>query len=263
MNGNFTQTNEIDNFSEEHMSDESIQLSSLRTFYDEWLITDVLNIVKSGKEATVYCCRAHPSTGTEFLAAKLYRPRQFRSFKNDAVYREGRVILDERLRRAVKKKTQTGREVQFTSWVEHEYQTLNLLYAAGADVPRPFANSGSAILMEYVGDYQLPAPMLKNISLEPYEAQPLFDILMSNVELWLGCNIVHADLSAYNILYWKGKVKVIDFPQSVDARFNPNAYSLLARDIDKLCRYFVRYGMQVNSSQLAEDLWMRYLRAEL
>lgn len=248
---------------EKHMSNKSIQLSSLGTFYDDRLITDVPSIVKSGKEATVYCCRAHPSTGTKFLAAKVYRSRQFRSFKNDAVYREGRVILDERIRRAIKKKTQIGRDVQFASWVEHEFQTLSLLHAAGADVPIPLAQSGPAILMEYVGDYQLPAPMLKNVSLEPAEVQPLFELLMSNVELWLGCNIVHADLSAYNILYWRGSIKVIDFPQSVDARFNSNAYFFLARDIDKLCRYFARYDVQVNPSQLAEELWTKFLRAEL
>jgi RIO kinase 1 len=245
------------------MSDESILLSSLETFYNEGLITDVLDIIKRGKEATVYCCQAHPSTGTKFLAAKIYRPRQFRSFKNDAVYQEGRVILDKRLRRAVKKKTRKGRAVQFTSWVEHEFQTLNLLHAAGADVPRPIAQSGSAILMEYVGDYQLPAPMLKNVSLEPDEAHPFFDLLMGNVELWLACNIVHADLSAFNILYWKGDLKIIDFPQAVDRRLNPSAFPLLSRDIDNLCRYFARYGVHANPSGLAGELWTQFLRAEL
>lgn len=173
------------------------------------------------------------------------------------------MILDERIRRAIKKKTQIGRDVQFAAWVEHEFQTLKLLYASGADVPRPLAHSGPAILMEYVGDYQSPAPMLKNVSLEPDEVQPLFDILVSNIELWLTRNIVHADLSEYNILYWKGNIKVIDFPQAIDARFNLNASSLLERDIAKLCRYFVRYGIQGNSSQLAEKLWTRFLHAEL
>jgi len=245
------------------MSDKSHQLSSLGTFYEERLITDVLNLVKSGKEATVYCCRAHPSTRTKLLAAKIYRPRDFRSFKNDAVYREGRVILDGRLRRAVKKKTQLGRDVQSTSWVEHEFQTLKMLYDAGADVPKPFSYSGSAILMEYVGDYQTPAPMLKNVSLEPDEAQSLFDLLMHNVELWLACNIIHADLSEYNVLYWKETVKIIDFPQAIDARFNSNAYSLLSRDISSLCRYFARCGKRFNSSQIAEELWTKFLRAEL
>jgi len=52
-----------------------MNIPELRIFYDRWLITDVLDLVKTGKEATVYCCRAHPETGTKFLAAKLYRHR--------------------------------------------------------------------------------------------------------------------------------------------------------------------------------------------
>jgi len=245
------------------MSNRTIELSSLEPFYEEGLIIDVLNIVKRGKEATVYCCQAHPSTGAEFMAAKIYRPRHLRSFKNDAVYQQGRVILDARLRRAVKNKSRTGRHVQFASWVEHEFQTLEVLHGADADVPRPLVCSGPAILMEYVGDHESPAPMLKNVSLERDEARPLFDLLMRNVELWLSCDRVHADLSAFNVLYWKGSAKVIDFPQSVDPRLNPSAFSLLVRDIDNLCRYFARYGVQADPSRLAEELWARFLRAEL
>src|SRR3954470_15475281 len=54
-------------------------LSSLRPFYDEHQIVDVLAQVKGGKEASVYRCAADPSIGVELLAAKVYRPRQFRN----------------------------------------------------------------------------------------------------------------------------------------------------------------------------------------
>jgi len=37
-------------------------------FYEAHLITGIDHVVKSGKEATVYCCRAHPATGADFLA---------------------------------------------------------------------------------------------------------------------------------------------------------------------------------------------------
>src|SRR6185312_13707093 len=70
-------------------------LSSLTPFYEQQLITDVLHEAHSGKEATVYCCKAHPSTGVEYLAAKIYRPRMFRSLRNDAIYRFSRVQRDE------------------------------------------------------------------------------------------------------------------------------------------------------------------------
>ena len=79
------------------MADEAID-SSLRTFLDEGLITDVLGMVKSGKEGTVYCCRSHPRIGGGLVAAKVYRPRRHRSFRQDAAYQHGRVILDARLR---------------------------------------------------------------------------------------------------------------------------------------------------------------------
>jgi serine/threonine-protein kinase RIO1 len=73
-------------------------LSSLAHFYEEDLITDVLQAVKSGKEASVYCCAAHPATGAEYLAAKVYRPRLFRSLcilRNIALFLEsGRIHGD-------------------------------------------------------------------------------------------------------------------------------------------------------------------------
>ncbi len=236
---------------------------TLEAFYDDGLITDVLQRLKSGKEATLYCCRAHPSAGTELLAAKVYRPLARRSFRNDAIYQEGRFIGDARLRRAYEKKTLTGRNVQFGGWVEREFEALCILYDAGADVPAPVAQSGPALLMEYLGDEHTSAPMLKHVHLGANEASAVFRAIMRNVELFLACDLVHADLSAFNVLYWDGKVKIIDFPQAVDAFDNPSARSLLARDIRNVCRYFARYGVDADPSRLADDLWERFLGREL
>jgi serine/threonine-protein kinase RIO1 len=81
---------------------------ALEHFFTEGLITGVLHVVKSGKEATVYCCQAHHSTGVELLAAKVYRSRSHRGFKNDAIYQEGRLIRDGHVRRAVQNKSRFG-----------------------------------------------------------------------------------------------------------------------------------------------------------
>ncbi len=245
------------------MSSESTDVSCLEAFVAEGLITDVLETVKSGKEATVYCCRASPLAGGGLLAAKVYRRREFRSFKRDAVYRQGRVILDARFRRAVAKKTRCGRAVQSGMWVAGEFETLKLLHQAGADVPAPVAQAGSAILMEYVGGPQLPAPALSSLRLAEQEARKLLDRLLQNVELFLACDRVHADLSAFNILYWQGTAKIIDFPQAVDPRFNPDAYALLRRDLENLCRYFARCGVTADAARLAERLWHRFVTASL
>ncbi len=278
--------------------------AALNPFFQDNLISDVLHKVRGGKEANVYCCRAHPalnlspnpfpsregeipSSGNEFsretppslqgkgeggiglLAAKIYRPLN-RNMKNDSLYKEGRAFIgddgkalrDHRSLRAIQRKTRKGMEMTVTSWIEYEYQTMQMLYEAGGSVPRPVAQSGNAILMDYIGEVAAPAPILVSVSLDREEARHLFDVLMRNVEIMLAHNRIHADLSAYNVLYWEGRVVIIDFPQVVDPVLNERGYALLTRDIHRLCQYFNRYGLHVDAARMATDLWSRYIRGE-
>jgi RIO kinase 1 len=91
----------------------------------------------------------------------------------------------------------------------------------------------------------------------------LFDQIISNVELWLACNIVHGDLSAYNLLLDGDRLVAIDFPQASDPRFNTHASALLSRDIQHVCDYFARWGVESSPSSLTTDLWDRFLRGHL
>ena len=255
-----------------HQRDRPWVLSSLATFYEDDLISDVLAVVKSGKEATVYCCAAHPSTGLDYVAAKVYRPRMFRSLRNDAVYRASRPQFDARGREgrgarrwnATAKETEHGRAAMVSAWIRYEYETQLLLYNAGADAPRPLAQSGNALLMEYIGgEPGTPAPLLREVALDRAEAGPLFERVQRNIELWLACDRIHGDLSPYNMLYWEGAITIIDFAQAVDPRYNPAVAELLARDIARVCQYFARFGVEADPSALASDLWERYLRADV
>jgi RIO kinase 1 len=243
-------------------------LSSLEPFYNQHLITDVLHEAHSGKEATVYCCKAHPSTGVEYLAAKVYRPRMFRSLRNDAIYRYSRVQRDEqgqaehgnsRRGSAATRKTEKGRAAQVASWIDYEYQTQRLLHYHGANVPRSFAQIGNAVLMEYIGAVGEPAPRLGDVLLEEEEAQPLFDCIMRNIELALTHGRIHGDLSEYNILYWQGDVTLIDFAQAVDPYHNSDVFSLFMRDIERTCSHFSYYGVKCNAHQLAREMWTRHM----
>jgi RIO kinase 1 len=113
--------------------------------------------------------------------------------------------------------------------------------------------------MEYVGDEVRGAPVLQTLSLEPEEARGLFVRLVRSVEILLRCFRVHADLSAYNVLYWEGDVWLIDLPQCVDAMRHPEAFSLFRRDIDRLCGYFGRQGLEVDATDLAIRLWSEWI----
>jgi RIO kinase 1 len=245
-------------------------IDSLGGFYENSQITDVLAQVKGGKEATVYCCAAHPSLGVSCLAAKVYRPRMFRTLSNDAAYREGSGPVDEqgkalhkkREMRAIAKKTKVGQELLHGSWLFNEYRTMTTLYEAGVLVPKLYAFGNNAMLMEYLGEPGAPAPTLSEVRLDPDEARVLFDQLIDSVRRMLACNRVHADLSAYNVLYWEGQVRIIDFPQAVDPLYNPSAYTFFRRDVQRLCQYFARYRIHVDAVELANQLWASHMPGE-
>lgn len=241
---------------------------SLQTFYLEGIITDVLMLVKGGKEANVYLCQAHPSTGYELLAAKVYRPQQFRNLRNDSTYREGRGILDSqrggvvrdrdsREMRALKNKTNFGTQMLHQSWLGYEYNTLGRIYDLGAAVPKPVSMGENAIVMEYVGSAQMAAPILGSVTLEPHAVEPTFDEVMRNIELMLTKELIHGDLSGYNILYWEGEVTLIDFPQVTSALSNRNAFRIFQRDITRVCEYFESQGKRTDADALAPELWER------
>src|SRR5581483_5939626 len=115
-----------DEIYETYFQDEIDETDPLQPFLDDGTILDVLGAVKSGKEGTVYCCRAHPELGDELVAAKVFRTRDERTFRNQSVYREGVVILNKHDARAVKKKTAWGRTFEEASWKYHEYEVLKM-----------------------------------------------------------------------------------------------------------------------------------------
>ena len=209
--------------------EEAWLLDSLAAIAERRWISDVLRKVKGGKEASVYLCRSGAGMDAPLVAAKVYRPRPLRNLKNDQQYRVGRVDLDEggsvigddKRSHAIQNRTTFGEELRHQSWIAYEFTTLEILYEAGADVPRPYAMEKNAILMGYVGDLGTAAPVLNSIALEPNEAKALYERVVHNIDLMLSHGRIHGDLSAYNILYWGGDITLIDFPQVVLPESNP------------------------------------------
>jgi len=245
------------------MSDRDALPPALRDLAEERLIDGLLFQLKSGKEATLYVVYKDSERGRRLYAAKAYRDLEHRSFRRDEVYRQARVILDERIARAVQRKTSLGREVAFRMWVSEEAAMLRQALDAGASVPEVIAQRGQTILMEYIGDGNGPAPMLAEVSLTPDEAQKAFETVVGDIEALLRGDIIHGDLSPFNVLYWRGETVIIDMPQAVDARLNRHARELLARDVTNVCRYFRQAGVAANPDAIATRLWGLYVRARL
>ncbi len=95
--------------------------------------------------------------------------------------------------------------------------------------------------MELLGDKNTVAPRLCDIELEKSEAQRAFDSVLKSVKTLWDFGIVHADLSKFNILWWKSCPYIIDFPQSIDRRMHPNPREILDRDLGNIVKYFGKY----------------------
>jgi RIO kinase 1 len=247
------------------MSIDHLSLDALQSFVDEGWLNEVLYPVKSGKEATVLCCRGGPRAPIPLVAAKVHRALEDRSFRNDAVYLEGRLhmVREGRARRAVEKKTAFGRQVQYGTWIAEEWEVLNVLYDCGVPVPRPIAVGERAILMSFVGDDQGPAPMLHAHRPAHGEAAAIVDDLLHAIEHMLHLDCVHGDLSPHNVMVHGGKAVVIDFPQAVDPRGNHAARELLERDVARVCAWGERHGVRRPAERIVRRLWHRFVEGDV
>jgi RIO kinase 1 len=234
----------------------------IQPLLDAELVVELYEPIKSGKEATVYRCRAHPRSGHEELALKVYR--EHRSFRNDATYREGTMLTrigggNTRQARAVRNGSHFGRAVGEHAWCGREWEVLCTLHAAGLPVPAPVHLASNAILMELFtrGDGSV-APPLASAELSGAAGHRLFESICDDVERMLALHVVHGDLSPYNILWADESYRIIDLPQAVDPRFNSNAQRLLARDVENLARFC---GV-TDARDIAADMWLRFERGE-
>jgi RIO kinase 1 len=226
-------------------------------FIDELYISSVIRPIKGGKEADVLLCRANTDlAGADLAALKAYLPSDNRDFRQDGVYRAGEWIPGTRAQRALDNKTRFGRTVQTGTWVDREWQAMSRMHAAGISVPRPIARSDDAILMEYVGDEDGPAPLLRAYRpVDRGEVEVLLDQVLAAARSMLRLGIVHADLSPYNVLVWEGRAIVIDLPQAVDPSQNPEADEFFRRDIARICTWAAQHGVVRDAGEVAADLW--------
>ena len=233
---------------------------TLEAFFDDHVLSDILFKVKGGKEANVYCCQS-PRHG--LIAAKVYRPPEFRAMKNDWLYRLGRGETDasgkaareSRQQRAMAKRTSFGKQLRSGSWVYSEVAALEDCHAAGMCVPRLIGHGEHAILMEFLGTEDGAWPTLHGQHLSPGDAGDVWLDLREDLARMLSVNRVHGDLSPYNVLFDGQRPWIIDLPQTVHPLNHPAGYDLLLRDVSRLCDYFNRQGVSLIAEEETQRLW--------
>lgn len=236
---------------------ESIADDTIRRLIDAGHITEIVAELKSGKEATAYVARGPRGP----VLVKLYRELEARSFKNDAVYREGQVVLDERAARAMGGRTKKGLEMLQAGWVSAEYAHQWALWRAGLNVPEPLVGphpfdydaTTPAVLMRLIGTEDRVAPRLSDARLTPAEAHGAWQQAVQGMADLLRLGYAHGDYSTYNLLWWENTVIIIDFPQ-LTTRQNPNFPELLRRDAQSLATSFRKHGVHTDGETTLREV---------
>ncbi|MEM0215280.1 MAG: serine protein kinase RIO, partial [Archaeoglobaceae archaeon] len=201
-------------------------------------------VVSTGKEANVFYADGIFEGKVVPMAVKIYRI-ETSSFDKMDEYIFGDRRFDYRV--APKDKIYL--------WTEKEFRNLERAFESGVRVPRPYAFLKNVILMEFIGQNEIPAPTLAEIGKELAEldVDGIFDEIMENLKkLYQVAELVHADLSEYNIMLLEEPV-IIDMGQAVLID-HPKANEFLRRDIRNLVRFFRKFGVKVDEDQVYAEV---------
>ncbi len=137
---------------------------------------------------------------------------------------------------------------------EREYKALHELYLVGASVPKPIAYNRHTVVIGYINGVEL---YRKPVIPDPYSS--LLTILDTIRKAYLEVDIVHGDLSEYNVMIEvdTGRPYIIDWPQYVE-KLHPSAEILLRRDIEYIVRFYNKnYRVAVDIERA-----LKYVRGE-
>lgn len=180
--------------------------------------------ISTGKEGNVFRGRKKEN----LIAVKVYRINTV-TFRNISTY----LKYDERL------PPKRDRRSIIYAWAQKEFSNLRKLYEAGVRVPEAIAIEGNVIVMEYIGDEERAAPLLREAKID--NAEKIFEKIIENIScMYWKAQLVHADLSEYNILVWDEEPIIIDVGQTV-RKSNPMAPFFLDRDVENLVRFFKKF----------------------
>jgi len=215
--------------------------STLLTLYylsNKGLIDVMYGVIKAGKESNVFLAKTREGRD---VAVKIHMVTTSDFRKMDSY-----LIGDKRFHGYRRNR----RGIVFT-WVRKEFKNLETARKAGVRVPEPLGFKNNVIVMEFIGENGIAAPMLKNVELE--DPEHIFAEVVENYrKLYCRAGLVHADMSEYNILLHGDEPWFIDLSQAVPLD-HPYAREFLARDIANIARFFKKY-LDVAEDQIYKEV---------
>ena len=194
------------------------------------IISYVNGAVGAGKESQMYW--AVDPSGQD-IAVKIYLVTTS-NFKKRYPY----LIGDPRFTK-IKRGTRSLVEL----WAKKEFRNLSKSFNSGIPCPEPITVIKNILLMKFVGTNGVPSPTLVESEVDYADYEKAIGIIS---DLYQKAELVHADLSEYNIFKTEDGLVVFDFGSAVDIR-HPKTKEFLERDISNITRFFVKRGLTVDN----------------
>lgn len=205
-------------------------------------------VISTGKEANVYHAVSDPPGDSEssqplHRAIKVYKTAIL-VFKD----RDRYVTGEHRFRHGYNK---SNSRAMVKMWAEKEMRNLKRLWTAGIPCPEPIYLRLHVLVMGFIGDRKgWPAPRLRDA---PIDGEKAWDLLYQELVrlmrvMYQKCKLVHADLSEYNVLYYKQRLWIIDVSQSVE-HDHPRSLEFLKTDIKNASDFFKKKGVDTISEK--------------
>lgn len=217
---------------------------TLMTIYgmiNKGIIKELHGVVNSGKESRIYLGKA--PNGTD-LAVKIYLTGTSDFSKGMLQY----ILGDPRFTNV-----KQDRRSLIRLWASKEFRNLEEAYKASVRVPKPVHVERNVLVMEFIGSGGVSAPLLRDVGLR--SPRKFFYRIMKDLKkLYQKANLVHADLSEYNVMVDDDTPVIFDMSQSVSLE-HPMSKTFLERDLQNLRRCFRRYRLNIpETDQLLESV---------
>ncbi len=137
-------------------------------------------------------------------------------------------------------------------WARREYVNLLKAREVGVRVPLPMAIKDNIIVMEKIGKTEV-APKLKDSYADMDVLSRRVIAFMKKLNL---ANMVHGDLSEFNILEQGGKPIFIDFSQATSLDY-PNAAEYVKRDVRNIAKFFRKKGVDITEEEILEKITIK------
>ncbi|MGB8310458.1 MAG: serine protein kinase RIO [Halobacteriota archaeon] len=225
--------------------DEVFDVPTLKALYylaSRNIIGALGGVISTGKEANVFHALG-PSQAE--LAVKIYRI-QTSDFKAMQDYITG----DPRFQNI----RRTKKDIVF-AWTKKEYRNLIRACKAKVRVPEPKGYERNILVMEFMGHGGVPFPLLKGAVNEIEDIEAVYNVTIKYIKrLYTDADLVHADLSEYNILYDRQNGPIfIDMGQSVTLN-HPNAEEFLQRDLRNIIKFFSENGVYASFEKTLKEI---------